>query len=117
MSQPKRPDLQPMKTNDTATFLVGTALWAIALVVLLIARPAVAEPWWVWTCVAGIGGGLFGLWYSRRYKARNPIGPATDERTGAPTGEPATGHTSANGTAGEARTAEPHAVPPAEHNR
>ena len=50
-----------METNDTATFLVGTALWAIALVVLLIARPAAAEPWWPWTCVAGIVGGLFGV--------------------------------------------------------
>lgn len=55
-----------METNDTATFLVGTALWAIALVVLLIARPAAAEPWWPWTCVAGIVGGLFGLWFSNQ---------------------------------------------------
>ena len=44
---------------------VGTAAWAVALVVLLIARDALpaGSRWWVWTCVTGLAMGLFALWY------------------------------------------------------
>lgn len=70
MSQPNRRELEPLQTNDTATILVGTALWAIALIVLLIVQPDAAHRWWIWTCVVGVGGGLFGLVYVRR--ARRP---------------------------------------------
>lgn len=66
MSQPNRPDLEPLQTNDTATFLVGTALWAIALIILLIVQPGPSQHWWIWTCVVGVAGGLFGLVYVRR---------------------------------------------------
>ena len=42
----------------------------MALVVLLIVRGSLpAEPrWWIWTCVAGLAMGLFGLWYVPRLK-------------------------------------------------
>ncbi|MCC5577400.1 DUF2530 domain-containing protein [Microtetraspora sp. AC03309] len=68
VSQQPRPDLEPIKTNDTATILVGTALWLVALVALLVARPD--ESRWLWTCAAGIGLGLFGLAYIRRRDRR-----------------------------------------------
>jgi Protein of unknown function (DUF2530) len=44
---------------------VGTAAWAVALVVLLIARDALpaGSRWWVWTCVTGVAMGLFAMWY------------------------------------------------------
>jgi Protein of unknown function (DUF2530) len=44
---------------------VGTAGWAVALVVLLIVRDSLpaGSGWWVWTCVTGLVMGLFGLWY------------------------------------------------------
>jgi hypothetical protein len=44
---------------------VGTAGWAVALVVLLIVRDSLpaGSRWWVWTCVTGLGMGLFALWY------------------------------------------------------
>ena len=44
---------------------VGTAAWAVALVVVLIARDALpaGSRWWVWTCVTGLAMGLFALWY------------------------------------------------------
>jgi hypothetical protein len=44
---------------------VITAGWAVALVILLIVRAALppGSRWWVWTCAAGLGMGLFGLWY------------------------------------------------------
>jgi uncharacterized membrane protein len=44
---------------------VITAAWAVALVVVLIARDALpaGSRWWLWTCVTGLAMGLFGLWY------------------------------------------------------
>ena len=50
--------------------VVGTAGWAVALVVLLIigdTLPA-GSRWWVWTCVVGLAMGLFALWYVPRLK-------------------------------------------------
>lgn len=64
MTQQRRPDPEPLKTNDTATIMVGIVLWAIALIVLLIVRPD--QSWYSWTCVAGIGMGFFGLWFVKR---------------------------------------------------
>jgi hypothetical protein len=40
--------------------LVGSALWAVALVVLLLLGDRV-DPAWAWTCVAGIGLAAIGL--------------------------------------------------------
>ncbi len=47
---------------------VITVAWAVALVVVLVLRDQLppAERWWVWTCVAGLGMGLFALWYVPR---------------------------------------------------
>jgi Protein of unknown function (DUF2530) len=60
----------PLEGNDQLVTRVITAGWAIALIVLLILhgslRPDVR--WWIWTCAAGLGMGLFGLWYLPRLK-------------------------------------------------
>ncbi|WP_169986510.1 DUF2530 domain-containing protein [Microbispora sp. H10836] len=77
----RHPDPMPLRTRDTITILTGTVLWAIALaVVLLVVRPADHRPAWV--CVAGIGLGLFGLWYVRRRDARLGEAAPVDEVTG-----------------------------------
>ncbi|MEO3854457.1 DUF2530 domain-containing protein [Acrocarpospora sp. B8E8] len=68
MKPPRKPDPEPLQTNDSATILAGIGLWAIALVVLLIIRPA--QSWWIWTCVAGMGMGGFGLIYVYRRDQR-----------------------------------------------
>ncbi|GAA2285678.1 DUF2530 domain-containing protein [Nonomuraea roseoviolacea subsp. roseoviolacea] len=70
MKQEWHPDPEPIETNDTATVAVGTGLWALALVVLLVLRPDPAHMWWVWTCVAGVVLGLMGLWYVHRRASR-----------------------------------------------
>ena len=60
----------PLEANDRMVTVVGTAAWAVALVVLLIVRdrlPA-GQRWWIWTCVAGVLMGLFALWYVPRLK-------------------------------------------------
>ena len=58
---------------------VGTAAWAVALVVLLIIRDSLpaGQRWWIWTCVCGVAFGLFALWYVPRLK-RGRAGAAAD---------------------------------------
>jgi hypothetical protein len=92
VNEPRRPAPEPLKTNDTAAMLVGTGLWAVALIVLLIIGPGADHRWWIWTCLAGIGGGLFGLWYVHRLnRPREDPGDDSESLTGEPehlTGEP-----------------------------
>lgn len=60
----------PLEADDQLVIRVITAGWAIALVVLLIVRGSLPadERWWIWTCVAGLAFGIFGLWYVPRLK-------------------------------------------------
>jgi hypothetical protein len=67
---PRRPAPPPLEANDRQVTVVGTAVWAVALVILLILRDQLPanERWWIWTCVAGVCMGLFALWYVPRFK-------------------------------------------------
>lgn len=65
----RRPDPPPLETDDTKVVVVGTALWAAALVVLLVLRLtdlAEVRDWWLAMCGYGIALGLFGVLYLRR---------------------------------------------------
>jgi uncharacterized membrane protein len=55
----------PLEANDQLVTAVFTVAWAIALVVMLFVRSDLPprERWWLWTTVAGLGLGLFALWY------------------------------------------------------
>ncbi|WP_299956075.1 DUF2530 domain-containing protein [uncultured Modestobacter sp.] len=53
MPAPTRPSPPPLQVDTTRVVLAGTALWAIALVVLLVLGDRV-DPVWTWTCVAGV---------------------------------------------------------------
>jgi hypothetical protein len=67
-----------------------TGGWAIALVVMLVLRgrlPA-ADRWWVWVCAAGLGMGLFGLWYLPRVKRGRARSAARREAARAEDGQP-----------------------------
>jgi hypothetical protein len=75
----------PLEANDQLVTGVVAAGWAVALIVLLIVRDSLPRDarWWIWTCVAGLAMGLFGLWYVPRLKrgraraaARRAEGPA-----------------------------------------
>jgi uncharacterized protein DUF2530 len=61
----RRPVPPPLEANDELVALVITAGWAIALIILLALRTQIpaADHWWIWTCVTGVGLGLFGLAY------------------------------------------------------
>ncbi|MFD0902048.1 DUF2530 domain-containing protein [Actinomadura sediminis] len=69
MTRQRRPDPPPMKTNDVRIAAVGTAAWAVALAVLLLADLPAEDGWWIWVCVTGIGIGLFATWYIPRLQA------------------------------------------------
>jgi Protein of unknown function (DUF2530) len=58
----------PLEASNQLVLGVISAGWAVALVVLLIVRDSLpaGSRWWIWTCVAGLAMGLFGLWYVPR---------------------------------------------------
>jgi|SRR5581483_4952011 len=77
----------PLEADDQLVIRVITAGWAIALVVLLAVRGSLpaGERWWVWTCVAGLAFGVFGLWYVPRLKrGRSPAASGRDQEAAAP---------------------------------
>ena len=84
MSQPEPPP-PPKEADDRLVTAVITGAWAVALAVLLIVRDSIpaGSRWWLWTCVAGLVMGLFGLWYvpflkrrrERAAAARQPSAP------------------------------------------
>ena len=70
MARQSRPVPPPLEGNDQLMTAVLTACWGVALVVLLLARNhlAAADRWWIWTCAAGFGIGIFGFAYVPRLK-------------------------------------------------
>ena len=65
MSSQRHPAPPPLEGPDQLIAGGLTAAWAVALIVLLAVRsqlPA-SDRWWIWVAVAGVGEGLFGLWY------------------------------------------------------
>ena len=76
---PRHPDPEPLELDDTRVVLVGTVLWALGLVVLVVLDLAgVRVPgWWLQMCLAGIALGLLGLRFVARRKAarRRPSSP------------------------------------------
>ncbi len=72
-SADRRPDPEPLRTDDRATILVGIGAWVVALVVTLVLHDRLAaggRGWWTWTALVGIGLGLVGLDYLRRHERR-----------------------------------------------
>jgi hypothetical protein len=68
MKLAQRPDPPPLETDDVRIVAGGTALWAVALVVLGIARLVGADVhgWWLAMCACGVALGLAGLRYCQR---------------------------------------------------
>jgi len=65
VARPSRPVPPPFEGRDQLITGSITAGWAIALAVLVVLRADIpaADRWWLWTCAAGLGMGLFGLAY------------------------------------------------------
>lgn len=67
-----RPEPSPLETNDVPTVLLGTALWAVALLillVLLVADVTEVRGWWLGMCGYGIALGLVGTRTCQRRQA------------------------------------------------
>ena len=60
MPRPTRPSPPPLQVDTARVVLAGTALWAGALVVLLLLGDRVDRVW-TWTCLAAIGLAVLGL--------------------------------------------------------
>jgi len=68
----RRPDPAPLETNDVAIVGGGTALWAVALVVVLVLKAAGKDihGWWWQMCAAGTVLGMYGVHHCRRRRNR-----------------------------------------------
>ncbi len=69
MPAPSRPSPPPLRVDTARVVLLGTAAWAVALVVLLLMGDRVDRVW-TWTCVsaivlAGVGLGIM-RWQGQR---------------------------------------------------
>ncbi|KRF19144.1 hypothetical protein ASG90_03790 [Nocardioides sp. Soil797] len=73
--------VEPLDVDGVRTLEVGTGLWLLGFIALLPFYGRLADNgqlWWLWTCMAGFGLGLFGLEFCRRRRqARDkPAGPS-----------------------------------------
>jgi len=65
----------PVDTDGLRTAIAGTVIWLLAFVGLLPFYGSLEETghlWWMWTCMAGVGLGLFGIEIThKRARARS----------------------------------------------
>ena len=81
MPPPRRPDPEPIETDEVRVITIGTALWAVALVASLLLHDRLAEAGnenWVWIFLAGTLLGLLGIRYVRRRRAAIERARATE---------------------------------------
>lgn len=82
MAAPRRPDPEPLETDDVKVVALGTVLWAVALVAALLLRGRLDEDGrgsWVWVAAAGLALGLIGIRHVRRRRSalRAPSDPSS----------------------------------------
>jgi len=65
MAKPQREVPPALEGNDQMIAAVGTGVWAVALIVVFALRDQLpdSDHWWIWTCVVGVGLGVFGFLY------------------------------------------------------
>src|SRR4051794_19439225 len=74
-------DVEPLDVDGVRTLAVGTAMWAVAFVLLVPFSGRLRDDghlWWMWTCVAGFGLGLLGWDYCRRRRNARQAAAAPD---------------------------------------
>ncbi|MDQ1657845.1 MAG: hypothetical protein QOD41_2928 [Cryptosporangiaceae bacterium] len=72
--RPHRPAPEPLDVDAVSVVTAGTVLWAVAgLLLLAFGRGWLADHHhtnWLWTCAAGFGFGVAGVWHCRRRRDR-----------------------------------------------
>ncbi|KQX59363.1 MULTISPECIES: DUF2530 domain-containing protein [unclassified Streptomyces] len=102
---PKHEAPEPLEGPVVATITGGTILW---FVLFLVQVPFYGWfddrdlTWWVWTCLAGAGLGLIGIWYVRGRDAAIKRHEAA--RAAEAAGAPGAGRVTEAGTGAEAGT-------------
>jgi hypothetical protein len=61
VARPTKPAPPPLQVDTLRVVLAGMALWAVALVVLLLLGDRV-DRMWTWTCLAALGLAALGIW-------------------------------------------------------
>jgi hypothetical protein len=64
--------VDPPDEDGVGAVAIGTALWLVALIVLIIMRgtlTASGSQWWIWVAATGALLGLPGLWFTTRRRA------------------------------------------------
>ena len=71
MKPARRPDPEPLETDDVKIVAGGAVLWGVALVALVVARLSGADvrAWWIGMCAYGLVLGLVGVRYCQRRRA------------------------------------------------
>lgn len=72
-SADRRPDPEPLPTDDRVPVLAGMVAWAVLLAAFLLTRGRLigaGRGWWVWVPVAGLVLGVLGLRYVSRTRRR-----------------------------------------------
>jgi hypothetical protein len=71
VAAPRRPDPAPLETNDVIIVAGGTALWTLALVVLLVLKATGSDihDWWLIMCVEAVVLGGIGIRFCSRRQA------------------------------------------------
>ncbi|MGH8968434.1 MAG: DUF2530 domain-containing protein [Actinomycetes bacterium] len=89
MVTPRRPDPEPLETDDVRVVTIGTVVWFVALVLALVFHDPLADGGnenWTWIFLAGAGLGLLGIVYLRRRRRslQRDVTSRDDERDTAP---------------------------------
>ena len=88
MPGPTKQAPPPLQVDTARVVLAGMALWAVALVVLIVLGDRV-DRMWTWTCVAALGLAAVGIWImqlqgqlpsQRSARDRETTGPSARDR-------------------------------------
>lgn len=76
--------VEALDVDGVRTLEVGVGLWLLGFLALLPFYGRLQDDgnlWWLWTCLAGFGLGLFGLELCRRRRARRRQGTRSNRRS------------------------------------
>lgn len=76
----RKPDPKPVQTNDRKAILTGIVLWIVGLAVALAVfwNDLSQGSFWFWTITAGIGLGIFGLFYTAQWLKKEALRAAAE---------------------------------------